>query len=615
MTRTATHCSMRAVFYFSLALALVLWPEVSAAQVPGQWVFSGALSDGDEVVADLVDIEVALYARASGGEARFTELHRGVSVEDGFFTIEIGAVEAITAELLDGEPLWLSLTVDGDALEPRLPIGSVPYAHRAARADQADNSDGLFVGETEIVDSEGTWVGPDIPAEVVDLGDFTANELARTIDDLEDRIEALETANTELAAQLLALQRSLDAGVARVSTLEASVGPLSTLTEGMRRVGDDLFFEGRNVYIQSGEGSTYHSASLDVPGDPNGLGNLIVGYNEIDGRADGTTRGSHNVIVGPGNEYDGFGGLVVGRRSRIDGVGAFGHGFMNTASGAFSAALAGSGNLSDGTASAAIGGTSAVVRGERSVAIGGGENTTSGFATDAVVIGGESNEASAELAVALGGTLNEAESVLSVALGGQSNVTSASGSVVVGGAGNDAGGENGLVLGGQENATRATNSVVLGGRNNSSQGQWSVILGGGGGSVSDGNTASGDYATVVGGLAGLASGPNSLVAGGNTGTASGTASSVFGGRTNNASAETSTVVGGNLNVAGGRHGAVLGGRNNEVTSEAGTIVGGSDNQTCGLRSTVVGAVGQRDTTNDALCAPETACSPAGALCD
>jgi hypothetical protein len=46
----------------------------------------------------------------------------------------------------------------------------------------------------------------------------------------------------------------------------------------------------------------------------NGLGNLLVGYNEP--RQGGNVEtGSHNVVVGQGHNFSSFGGLVVGRRS------------------------------------------------------------------------------------------------------------------------------------------------------------------------------------------------------------------------------------------------------------------------------------------------------------
>lgn len=81
------------------------------------------------------------------------------------------------------------------------------------------------------------------------------------------------------------------------------------------RIGDfveTVVISGVNLQIVNGEGGT---------GALNGAGNLIVGYQEPRIYSDPNTcwddswnfrGGSHNVIVGTGNNYKGFGSLVVG---------------------------------------------------------------------------------------------------------------------------------------------------------------------------------------------------------------------------------------------------------------------------------------------------------------
>ena len=75
----------------------------------------------------------------------------------------------------------------------------------------------------------------------------------------------------------------------------------------------------------------------------NGLGNLLVGYNEPR-QGKNVETGSHNVVVGQGHNFSSFGGLVVGRQNEISGAfAAVSGGFDNTASGA-SAAVSGGRN-------------------------------------------------------------------------------------------------------------------------------------------------------------------------------------------------------------------------------------------------------------------------------
>jgi len=90
---------------------------------------------------------------------------------------------------------------------------------------------------------------------------------------------------------------------------------------------NEVVISGANLRIVNGLGSTdcIDEQGEPIPGcRPNGLGNLIVGYNELRGdlpfcQADPTlpfctdTRtGSHNVVVGSQNNFSSFGGLVVG---------------------------------------------------------------------------------------------------------------------------------------------------------------------------------------------------------------------------------------------------------------------------------------------------------------
>ncbi|MEL6346256.1 MAG: hypothetical protein AAFV53_24305, partial [Myxococcota bacterium] len=89
-------------------------------------------------------------------------------------------------------------------------------------------------------------------------------------------------------ADLDALTAEVDAIDTRVAVLEASPTPavISALAPYLQvNAGrNEVIFTGANVLIQSGAGSTDDNGSLT------GLGNLIIGYNGIDGD---TRTGSH----------------------------------------------------------------------------------------------------------------------------------------------------------------------------------------------------------------------------------------------------------------------------------------------------------------------------------
>jgi|RhiMetdeSRZDD1v2_1073273.scaffolds.fasta_scaffold281263_1 hypothetical protein len=58
---------------------------------------------------------------------------------------------------------------------------------------------------------------------------------------------------------------------------------------------------------------------LEATDTTNGLGNLIVGYNELRPLSDNVRTGSHNVVVGRQNNFSSFGGLVAGAFNEISG--------------------------------------------------------------------------------------------------------------------------------------------------------------------------------------------------------------------------------------------------------------------------------------------------------
>ncbi|MBT3432589.1 MAG: hypothetical protein HN435_01620, partial [Nitrospinaceae bacterium] len=63
---------------------------------------------------------------------------------------------------------------------------------------------------------------------------------------------------------------------------------------------DNIFITGANLHVRDG--------SSDTGGAINGLGNLIVGYDE---NSSNIKTGSHNIVVGPYHTYSSYGGLVA----------------------------------------------------------------------------------------------------------------------------------------------------------------------------------------------------------------------------------------------------------------------------------------------------------------
>ena len=204
----------------------------------------------------------------------------------------------------------------------------------------------------------------------------------------------------------------------QIEELEQKVLELETLTGSMTADANNVYFTGINLQIRDGTGDT------QCAGPCNGLGNLIIGYDES--RTSGSDKsGSHNFVVGMNHNYQSFGGVVVG--------------FENTVSGAFSSVSGGNANEASG---------------DRSSVSGGNNNIASG--TFSSVVAGFDNEASGRESSVSGGVHNEASGLLSSVSGG--GVSGPIGTV-----GNVASGEKSSVSGGQANVASGAFSSVSGG--------------------------------------------------------------------------------------------------------------------------------------------------------
>jgi hypothetical protein len=176
---------------------------------------------------------------------------------------------------------------------------------------------------------------------------------------------------------------------------------------------------------------------LGITEAPNGTGNLIVGYNELRHSSivelvgpDNRT-GSHNVVVGSGQNFASAGGLVVGRHNTITGLYSVSAGTFNTAQGDFSAVTGGQFNLASARHSAVSGGELNEASGFGASVSGGHSNLADGSYT--AVSGGVSNVASGTVASVSGGNGNAARAVASSISGGQGRTTSGEFDWVAGG--------------------------------------------------------------------------------------------------------------------------------------------------------------------------------------
>jgi hypothetical protein len=204
----------------------------------------------------------------------------------------------------------------------------------------------------------------------------------------------------------------------RVGVLEGKLARVFVVNNGA-----DLVISGANLHIANGLGGTQTN---------NGLGNLVIGYNEPRGGGQDVRTGSHNLVLGQLNNFSSFGGIVGG--------------VQNTSSGPFASIVTGFNN-----------------------------QATAFYAFCAT---GRDNIPSANYASVTGGQGNAASGLLSSISGGASNAASGATSWVGGGNFNTAFGQLSSVSGGQENAATNTYASVNGGFANQAGGSWSTVSGG-----------------------------------------------------------------------------------------------------------------------------------------
>ena len=162
--------------YAMAAACTALLLPASVLAVPLQLAHQGRLLDAEQAPLDgQHDLHFGLYDAADDGTLLWDETVTETFV-GGYYSAVLGADDGNPLDdgIFATSPVYLELTVDGgDPLQPRQEINSVPYALRAATAE---NVEGGFVDASDIsidgdlvIDADGNWVGPTPPVDWADL--------------------------------------------------------------------------------------------------------------------------------------------------------------------------------------------------------------------------------------------------------------------------------------------------------------------------------------------------------------------------------------------------------------------------------------------------------------
>jgi hypothetical protein len=262
--------------------------------------------------------------------------------------------------------------------------------------------------------------------------DADAQPAGGSVASLETRLETLAGQLRELGAVTARQQQAIAQLRADNQSLAGRLHCVLSFS-----TATDFVFNGCNVHIQNGAGSTSTA---------NRYGNLIIGYdkNEV-----ATRTGSHNLVIGDLHEYTSYGGIVTGTE--------------NTLSAPNSAIFASVDSEVTGTGGAAVIGADRGDSQGNAVLIGGSMNYASVDGRFGVVIGGSQNGVTAGTAVAVAGTMNVGGASGALACGGAENQASGTNSMACGGDGNQSPGSGAVAIGGTQNQAAGSNSVETGG--------------------------------------------------------------------------------------------------------------------------------------------------------
>ena len=310
---------------------------------------------------------------------------------------------------------------------------------------------------------------------------FKANTPAKAAE-VNANFSAVKTSVNDNQSQIAALIKK----IATLQTQLSSVASNSVMDLGPYLTVDTtdpsvpvVRLSGVNLQVVNGLGHT---------DSKNGLGNIIIGYDEADtsstlrctigtdskgsisdatacANAGGTwsstgfKTGSHDLIVGAGNNYSSWGAVVVG--------------YQNTSNNAFASVTGGMNNMASGPSSSISGGVANTASGALSSVSGGFANTANGDYSS--VSGGNTNWAAGDYSSVSGGIENETNGQYSSVSGGSSNGAMGQYSSIGGGVGNQAYGNASSVSGGKGNRANGDTSSILGGSHQAATGSTSTI--------------------------------------------------------------------------------------------------------------------------------------------
>ncbi len=222
--------------------------------------YQGYLENSEaEPLNDTVDMSFVLYDE--GGSSLWSEIHQGVTVINGVFSLILGSSTPFDDDSLDGER-FLGITIGDDAeMNPRQRLTSSFFAMRAGVADAVatDSVDTESISDSAVT-SEKIAVGSVTADKIADGVTITADERLKLKGLGDGGVDSNPTFNTVVVEDQLNVKKRIKVGE-------------NSLYLGQSQTGTDnsIYTDGGHLIIQDndnnvGIGTDDPKAKLDVEG-------------------------------------------------------------------------------------------------------------------------------------------------------------------------------------------------------------------------------------------------------------------------------------------------------------------------------------------------------------
>jgi len=120
-----------------IAMAILALAITVSAAVPQLLSYQGHAENANGPMVGNYDVTFSLYSASTGGTALWTEGPRALLFDEGVYQSNLGAIESLSG--LDfSQSLFLEIEIDGQVMDERVELTSVPYAMYADKAENAD---------------------------------------------------------------------------------------------------------------------------------------------------------------------------------------------------------------------------------------------------------------------------------------------------------------------------------------------------------------------------------------------------------------------------------------------------------------------------------------------